>query len=126
MKLYININLLGDFETYIPYIIILCAKTYSNRFAYICFRDKSVSLLFLVIEKGLCQWTVFILPLSTCPLDLRAIFYRRLLTSKALERNIYKISRNPNAQFSASIFSGIRSTYIIFSPIASCKWNIRT
>lgn len=104
----------------------MCAKTYSNRF--ICIRcedfETNRSLSFLVIEKGQRHWTVFILPLSSYSLDLQAIFCRRLLTS--LERNIYKISRNPNAQFSASIFSGIRSTHIIFSPIASCKWNIRT
>lgn len=79
-------------------------------------------LSFLVIEKYssveiLCQWirahSSSIL-LSSQPLRYPLEGY--LLPSS----EIHEISRNPNAQFSASIFSGIPSTYVS-SSCSSCN-----
>lgn len=109
---------LKRFSNYIS----VCVKTYLYIFAYICCEDFEINrslFPFLLSRKDVSK-PVLILSLSSCPLDLRAIFSQRLLTS--LERNIYKIPRNPNAQFSASIFSGTQSTYIIFSPVTPWKY----
>lgn len=44
---------------------------------------------------------------------------RKLLASSL--KRLHEISRNPNAQFSASIFSGIQSTYVSSCSCALCK-----
>lgn len=77
------------------------------------FRDRSFPFpSFLVIEKRSSlarrRWIRFsiLLPLSSQPLRYPLEGY--LLPSS----EIHEILRNPNAQFSASIFSGIRNTYV--------------
>lgn len=65
---------------------------------------------------------MLILLLSCCPLNLWDILSKATCSPPS---EIHEILHNPNAQFSASIFSGIQGTYVSSScsPCNMCAWT---